>query len=139
MADPKKLARIHRVRALQLGLAQAEELRVRDIAASEAQLSNRIAQLAAAVAPAPRGDAAVSLAAAAHYRERLQRSAESASHRVRAAEAEADRAAEATRAARRDQSAVEKLLDRAAADAALRAIRALQDAPPVRKIRHDPC
>jgi flagellar protein FliJ len=137
--DSRKLARIHRVRSLQLGLAQSEELRIRDIAASEASLSHRIAQLAAAVAPAPRADGAVTLAAAAHYRDRLHRSAESATNRVRAAEAEAARAAEATRSAKRDQSAVEKLLARAEADAALRAIRALQDAPPVRKIRHDPC
>ena len=51
----------------------------------------------------------------------------------------ADRAAEATREARRDQSAIEKLMARADADAALKAIRELEVAPPVRKIRHDPC
>jgi len=137
--DRRKLTRIHRVRTLQLGLAQAEEARVRDLHASETALSQRIAQLAAGVAPTPEASAAVSFAAAAHYRERLHRSAETAQNRVRAAEAETTRAAEATREARRDQSAIEKLLIRAETDAAVRAIRELQNAPPVRKVRHDLC
>ena len=137
--DRAKLARIHRVRTLQVGLAQADEARVRDIFDSEAALSRRIADLAAGVAPAPEASAAIAFAAAAHYRERLHRSAETAQNRVRVAEAEATRAAEATRDARRDQSAVEKLIARADTDAALRAIRDLQNAPPVRKVRHEPC
>jgi hypothetical protein len=62
-----------------------------------------------------------------------------AEHRLRAAEAAAERAAEATREAKRDQSAVEKLMVRADREAALKAIRALEAAPAVRKIRHDPC
>lgn len=139
MADPKKLARVNRVRAIQLSLAQAEEARARASVASETALSLRIAQLAAAIAPGQQQDAAFSFAAAAHYRERLHRSAEAADHRVRAAEAAAEHAAEATRAAKRDQSAVEKLIARSEAEAALKALRALQDAPPVRRIRHDPC
>lgn len=137
--DKRKLTRIHRVRTLQLGLAQSEEARIRDVHASETALSYRIAQLAAGIAPTPEASAAISFAAAAHYRERLHRSAETASNRVRVAEADALRAAEATREARRDQSAVEKLLTRADTDAALAAIRELQNAPPVRKVRHGPC
>ncbi|MBW8786084.1 MAG: hypothetical protein JF593_15920, partial [Novosphingobium sp.] len=80
-----------------------------------------------------------SLVAAAHFRSRLHQSAEHAEHRLRAAEAAAERAAEATREAKRDQSAVEKLMVRADREAALKAIRALEAAPAVRKIRHDPC
>ena len=41
--DPGRLARVHRVRTLQLGLAQAEEARARDTVASEAALAQRIA------------------------------------------------------------------------------------------------
>lgn len=137
--DNKKLARLHRVRTLQLGMAQAAETRARDQVASEAALSGRIAQLAAAVSPHEGGGAALSFAAMAHYREKLHRTAEAAGNRVRAAEAEAARALEARQSAKRDQTAVEKLIARAEAEAALQAIRALQEAPPVRKIRHDPC
>ncbi|MFW2850866.1 hypothetical protein ACM61V_02925 [Sphingomonas sp. TX0543] len=139
MADPKKLARVLRVRTLQLGLAHADEARARAAHQQEAALSSRIALLADEVAPAPVGAAGFSLAAAAHYRERLHRSAETAANRVRSAEADAERAAAATRAAKRDQGAVEKLIERGMADAALREIRALRETPPVRKIRHDPC
>jgi len=139
MADVKKLARVLRVRTLQLGLAQAQEVRAREAQERETALSSRIAQLAADIAPATDRAAGFSLAAAAHYRERLHRSAETAAGRVRAAEAEAERAADATRAARRDHSAVEKLLDRGLTEAALREIRALSDAPPMQKNRHDPC
>jgi hypothetical protein len=59
--------------------------------------------------------------------------------RVRTLQLNMTRAAEATREARRDQSAIEKLMIRADAEAALKALRALEVAPPVRKIRHDPC
>lgn len=134
-----KLDRILRVRTLQLGLVQAEESRAQERAASEAMLKSRIAQLVEGVSPAPAPVAAFSLVAAAHFRERLHQSAEAAEGRLRAAEAVAERAAEATREARRDQSAIEKLIARARADAALKEIRALETAPPSRKIRHDPC
>ena len=141
--DNKKLQRIHRVRTLQLGLARAEETRAHEQVASETALSQRIAQLASAVAPGQGSGAAVSFAAMAHYREKLHRNAEVIENRVRNAAAEASRAAEATRSAKRDQTAVEKLIARGEAEAALRAIRALQDAPPTRPIkqgiRHDPC
>ena len=138
--DPKRLARVHRVRTLQLGLAQAEEARARDQVASEQALAGRIAQLAAAVAPSAAQAGAMTLAAAAHYRERLQRSSEAATNRVRTAEQAAERTVAATQAAKRDQSAVEKLLERAHAARALRELRALENAPPVRRPnRHDPC
>ncbi len=137
--DKKKLTRLHRIRTLQLGMAQAAEVRARDQVASETALSTRIAQLSAAVAPTAGDGAGVSFAAQAHYREKLHRTAEAASNRVRAAEAEAARMIAARQSAKRDQTAVEKLISRAEIEAALREIRALQEAPPTRKIRHDPC
>ena len=137
--DKRKLARLHRVRSLQLNLAQAAETSARDQAASEAALAQRIANLAASVAPAQALGTAVSFAAQAHYRDKLHRTAQAADNRLRTAEAAAARAAEATRSAKRDQTAVEKLMARADLEAALREIRALQEAPPTRKVRHDPC
>ena len=133
----KALARIHRVRTLQFGLAQADELTARDRHASEVQLAERIAALAASVAP--RDGSGVSLAAQAHYRERLTQSAAAAEQRVRTARFQSVQASEKSRAAHRDQVAVEKLIARAHADAALRELRDLQNAPPIRKVRHDPC
>lgn len=135
----KTLARIHRVRTLQLGLTRADEARAHDKFASEQLLSGRIALLVEAVAPVHETQVAVSLGAAAHYRERLQKSADAAIERMQAAEHHVDRAAEATRAAKRDQTAVEKLLARADADAVLRAIRAMEESPAFRRVRHDPC
>lgn len=134
-----KLDRILRVRTLRLGLVRADEARARDRAESEGALRDRIAQLSAGVAPATAPVAGFSLVAAAHFRERLHASAEAADQRLRSAEAQAARAAEATREARRDQNAIEKLIARAEAEAALKAIRALEAAPPGRKVRHDPC
>ena len=138
-ARAKTLARIHRVRTLQLGLTRADEARAHDKAASEQALSTRITGLAAAVAPVEQTAVAVSLGALAHYRERLQQSADAAVERVRSAEYQVARATDATRAAQRDQSAVEKLIARAQADAVIRELRALEEAPAFRKIRHDPC
>jgi len=139
MLDPRKLARIHRVRTLQLGLTQADEMRAQQRVASEAALAQRIGQLAAAVAPAPEASGGFSMAAAAYYRERLFHSATAADNRVRAAEGSAERAAEATRAAKRDQTAVEKLMERADKVAVAKEMRALEETPPARKNRHDPC
>lgn len=140
MADKKKLERLLRVRTLQLGLVRADEVQAAARVASETNLRARIAQLADDVAPTPAPTRGISFVAAAHFRERLHHSAEAAESRVRAAEAVAMRAATATREAKRDQSAIEKLIERADADAALKAIRALEAAPPpARKIRHDPC
>ena len=134
-----KLDRILKVRTLQLGLVRAEEARANERFTGEVNLRNRIAQLTQDIAPAPSLSQGVSMIAAAHFRDRLQQSAEAAEGRMRAAEHVATLAAEKTREAKRDQSAIEKLLARAEADAALREIRALEAAPPPRKIRHDPC
>jgi hypothetical protein len=102
-------------------------------------LRSRIAALADAVAPAQSESHGFAFVAAAHFRERLQRSAEAAEARLDAAERAAGHVAEKTREARRDQTAIEKLIARADAEAALKALRALEAAPAVRKIRHDPC
>lgn len=141
MSDRRRLlARMERVRGLQLTLARAAEAEAQAHAATEAALGHRIAQLAAAIAPAPVEGAGFSLTAAAHYRDRLQQSALAAELRVARAEDRAAQAGEATRAARRDREAVEKLRARADADAALIALRALESAPPARRpVRHDPC
>jgi hypothetical protein len=139
MPDAKKLDRILKVRTLQLGLVRAEEARANERFAGEVSLRNRIASLAAGIAPAPQTANAASLGAAAHFRERLHQSAEAAEGRMRAAEQVAARAAEKTREAKRDQSAIEKLLDRATAENALKEMRALEAAPPTRKNRHGPC
>ncbi|WP_374944164.1 hypothetical protein [Sphingomonas sp.] len=137
MPDKRKLTRIHRVRTLQLGLVRAEEMRALDRVTSETQLADRIATLAAAVAPS--NGAGFSFAASAHYRERLLQSAEAADSRVRTARFQSVQASKNTKAAHRDQVAVEKLIARADADLALRELRDLQNAAPTRKIRHDPC
>jgi len=139
MPKPAKLDRLLRVRTLQLGLVRAEEVRAQERLNNEATLSSRIAQLAEGVAPQSAPTQGFSLVATAHFRDRLQQSAEAAAGRLRAAERVVERAAEATREARRDQNAIEKLIARADADAALKAIRALEASPPTRKIRHDPC
>ena len=135
------LARLHRVRTLQLNLAQADENRARAQVASEAALNDRIAALASAVAPAPSATGGIGLVAAAHYRERLHRSAETAASRVVQAEEAATRAASATRAARQDQGAVEKLMERARAAADAIERRALEDLPAAsaRGKRHGAC
>lgn len=137
MPDRKKLDRILKVRTLQLGLVRAEEARANERFAGEVSLRNRIAQLAQGIAPAPEVGKGVSLSAAAHFRDRLQQSAEAAEGRMRAAEHVAALAADKTREAKRDQSAIEKLLERATADEALKAMRALEAAPPTRRHRHD--
>lgn len=139
MADAKKLARLHRVRTLQLGLVRADEARAHDKFASEAALSARITALAEAVAPAADLAAGFSMTAAAHFRDRLHQSAAAAASRLDAADQFVQRAAEATRAAREDQQRIEKLIARADVDAAVAAIRALEAAPAIARKRHDPC
>lgn len=133
------LDRIHRVRTLQLGLVRADEARAVAKLAGEAELKQRIAALAENVAPEETLAEAFSFVAAAHYRDRLNQSAVAAEARLDAATRQLALASEATREARRDQSAIEKLMARDAAAEALKALRALEAAPPVRKIRHDPC
>ncbi|TPG20812.1 hypothetical protein EAH87_05435 [Sphingomonas koreensis] len=139
MAKAKTLDRLLRVRTLQLGLVRAEEARAHEKLASEAALRNRITQLTESVDPATPPGAAFSLIAAAHFRDRLHRSAEAADARVIAAQRLAARAGEATRDAKRDHAAIEKLIARADAVQLVKAIRALEETPPVRKFRHDPC
>ncbi|WP_375429232.1 hypothetical protein [uncultured Sphingomonas sp.] len=132
----RTLARIHRVRTLQLTLARAEEARARGTVATETALSTRIAQLAEAVAPVS-GDA-LTLVAAAHYRERLGVSALAAVARVGAAEADVHRAVAHARTTKQGQGAVEKLMERAGREAVRRDMRALEEVGLGRK-RHDPC
>ncbi|MBJ6123583.1 hypothetical protein [Sphingomonas mollis] len=140
MTRAATLARIHRVRTLQLGLARADEMRHHDTLASETALTDRIAALVDAVAPTAEVLAAQHLSATAFYRERLQLSADAAASRVRVAGHRAMVAEEATRAAKRDQTAVEKLLDGARRIDLARAMRALEDMPAVSKgKRHGPC
>src|ERR1700761_9029300 len=81
-----KLDRLLRVRTLQLALVRADEARTHDKRASEAALQSRIAALADSVAPAPSASEGLAFIAAAHFRERLQQSAEAAQARLRAAE-----------------------------------------------------
>lgn len=134
-----QLDRILRVRTLQLNLVRAEESRARDRVSNELELRNRIRQLTVGVSPGPSATEAFSFIAAAHFRERLNQSAAAAEGRVHVAEQRLEAASEATREARRDQSAIEKLMERDTARAALKAVRALEEAPPVRRNRHDPC
>lgn len=139
--NAKKLSRVHRVRTLQLGLARAEESAAEQRLTAETALSQRIAELAAAVAPTASTHGAAAFGAAAHYREKLHQSAAAAAGRAAAAEAAHARAAEGSRAAKRDQGAVEKLLARANAQAVRREMRALEDTPqPARhRFRHEAC
>ena len=141
MADKaqRRFGRLLRVRTLQLGQVQAQEGHARAKVAQEEALRTRIAQLAANVAPSPEMGIATSLIAAAHYRERLQQSAQAAERRVAVAEQGLSAAEEATREARRDQSAIEKLIARGEAAAALKALRALEEMPSAVRNRHDLC
>ncbi|MEG3181776.1 hypothetical protein [Sphingomonas sp. LT1P40] len=137
----KKLNRLLRVRTLQLDMVRADEVAARDKVAAEESMRARIAQLAEGVAPAPAPTpgSATTLIAAAHYRERLHQSAFAAERRVAEAERGLNSAQDATREAKRDQTAIEKLLARAEANVARKAMRALEDMPSVPKKRHDPC
>lgn len=140
--SPKKLDRLLRVRTLQLDLVRAEESRAAEKLAAEAALKARILSLATSVAPtpSPAAQSATALMSAAHYRDRLHQSVAAAEQRIERAHFGLDRARVATREAKRDQNAIEKLIGRAEADAALAALRALENAPPTRaKKRHDPC
>lgn len=137
--SPKRFDRLLRVRTLQLGLVRADEGRARARVAHEEALRERIAQLSANVAPAEEQSTATSLMAAAHYRERLHQSAHAAAQRVAMAEQGLNAAEAATREAKRDQSAIEKLIARGEAEAAIKALRALEALPPTGRNRHDLC
>lgn len=137
----KKLGRLLRVRTLQLDMVRASEAAAHAKVTNEEALRARIAQLAQGVAPAPapKPGSATSLIAAAHYRERLNQSAFAAERRIAEAQRGLDTARAATREARRDQTAIEKLIERAEANAARQAMRALEDMPAIPRKRHDPC
>ena len=140
MAKPaKRYDRILRVRTLQLGQVRSHEVAARAKVAQEEALRARIAQLSAGVAPAEQQGMATSLIAAAHYRERLHQSALVAAQRVDVAEQQLSHAENATREAKRDQSAIEKLIARGEAAAALKALRALEEMPSAVRNRHDLC
>lgn len=139
MADGRKLDRILRVRTLQLDLVRAKEVDARGRFEQEQELRQRIAQLADNVAPTEAQESATALRAAAHYRERLHVSAFAAERRVEVAERGLDAAQAATREAKRDQTAVEKLIARADAQAVIKALRDLEELPPSGKNRHDIC
>jgi hypothetical protein len=139
MPKESRYDRILRVRTLQLGQVRAEEGRARARVEHEQALRERIAQLSANVAPSREQSTATGLIAAAHYRERLHVSAHAAAQRIAVAEQGLSAAAEATREAKRDQSAIEKLIARSDAEAAIKALRALEELPPTGKNRHDIC
>lgn len=139
MADPKRLGRLLRVRELQLAVRQAAESEASAKLASEHALRQRVAELADDVAPRAAATGAGALQAAAHYRERLHQTVATVEQRVRAAEQGVAAAQAATREAKRDQSAMEKLAARAEREAMVRMLKALEDAPQVRRNRHGPC
>lgn len=139
MPDARRLGRLLRVRELQLAVRQAAESEANARLASETELRQRVAELAADVAPRESLTGAGALQAAAQYRERLHQTAVAVDQRVRAAEHGLAQAKDATREAKRDQSAMEKLAARAEREAMIRMLKALEDAPTVRRVRHDPC
>lgn len=139
MPDAKRLGRLLRVRELQLAVRQAAESEAGAKLASEHALRRRVAELADDVAPRMAATGAGALQAAAHYRERLHQTVTTVEQRVRVAEQGVAAAQAATREAKRDQSAMEKLAARAEREAVVRMLKALEDAPQVRRNRHGPC
>ena len=139
MADARRLGRLLRVRELQLAVRQGAEAEAAARLASEHALRRRVAELAEDVAPRAATTGAGALQAAAHYRERLHQTVASVEQRVRAAEQGVAAAQAATREARRDQTAMEKLAARAERDEMVRMLKALEDAPQIRRVRHGPC
>lgn len=137
----KKLERLLRVRTLQLDQVRAAEVQARTRVDQEETLRARIAALAANVAPdaTPAPAFATTLIAAAHYRDRLHQSAHAAERRVELAQQGLETARAATREAHRDQSAIEKLIEREEARAALKALRELEALPAIARKRHDIC
>ena len=132
--DAKKLGRLLPRAHAQLEHGRADEGARTTRVASEATLAQRIAQLAANVAPAPRKRQRL----LADRRGALSRAAPPVGRsRRRAAASPPQRWPNAppTRPAKRsrDQSAIEKLIARDDAEAALKAIRALEAAPPTRE------
>ena len=137
--NAKRFDRLLRVRTLQLGQVRSQEVAARAKVAQEEALRTRIAQLSANVAPAEQQGMATQLIAAAHYRDRLHQSALVAAQRVDVAAQQLSRAENATREAKRDQTAIEKLIARGEAEAAIRALRELEKLPAAGRNRHDLC
>lgn len=137
----KKLERLLRVRTLQLDQVRAAEVHARTKVDQEEILRERIAALAANVAPTatPAPTFATSLIAAAHYRDRLHQSAHAAERRVVVAQQGLETARAATREAHRYQSAIEKLIEREEVKVALEALRELEALPANSRKRHDIC
>ncbi|TGX53212.1 hypothetical protein E5A73_10115 [Sphingomonas gei] len=135
----EKLERLLRVRTLQLGQVRAAEVDARTRVDQEESLRERIAALAANIAPAGATTFATSLIAAAHYRDRLHQSAHAAERRVVVAHQGLESARAATREAQRDQSAIEKLIAREDVKAAFKALRELEGLPATARKRHDIC
>lgn len=137
----QKLARLLRVRTLQLDQVRAAEVQARTKVDHEESLRERINMLAAKISPSATLSPtfATSFIAAAHYRDRLHQSAHAAERRVAVAQQGLESARAATRAAHRDQSAIEKLIEREDAKAALKALRELEALPATARKRHDIC
>lgn len=127
----RKLQRLLHVRTLQLGLVRADEGRAAERVAQESMLRQRIAGLAADVAPtvAPAPAPAIGLQAAATLRARLHVAHEAADHRLAGAEHALQLARSATLEAKRDQSAIEKLIEQARIVEGIRERRALEKLP----------
>lgn len=141
MARPAgRLQRLLRVRTLQLDQVRAQEVAARRRVDDAESLRQRIDELAAGVEPVPAPATAAALFhATAQYRARLHESAEAAERRAATAAEGLDAARAATQAAHRDQSAIEKLIERARDEAIRRERRALEDLPATARKRHDPC
>lgn len=127
----RKLDRLLHVRTLQLGMVRADEGRAAERVAQETMLRQRIAGLAADVAPmvAPAPTAAIGLQAAATLRDRLHVAHAAADHRLAGAEHALELARTATLEAKRDQTAIEKLIEQARLADATRERRALEQLP----------
>ncbi len=138
MRDEKRLARLHRVRGLQLDLRRAEENRALIAHASTAELLQRIERLTDSVTPGQGHHDGLTLQASAQLRDRLHISRLDARDRLDNAEVVLEATRAATREAKRDQTAIEKLMERARADRAIAEMRKLADLPGMpRKMARD--
>jgi hypothetical protein len=127
--DPRRLARMLRVRTVARDLARADQLRAAEQQHAATDLAARLDALHHAVGPQTGMAGGLGLGAAAFYRGRLADGRIEAARRIAATSAAHDAARLAAEAANRDRQAVEKLLDRARADRAAAEARALEDLP----------
>lgn len=128
--DPRRLARMLRVRTVARDLARADQLRAAEQQHAATDLAARLDALHHAVGPQTGMAGGLGLGAAAFYRGRLADGRIEAARRIAATRAAHDAARLAAEAANRDRQAVEKLLDRARAERATAEARALEDLPP---------